>query len=114
MIRELFEGQDRGECRGDYKNFKFNSKKDPVTMAMCGRCVVREACLWYGVRHESYGIWGGLNEDDRKLVRKASNISTPPLLGYEKPLQAVSVYINRERSAKRMREMKWRRAKQLQ
>ena len=114
MIKELFEGQERGECRGDYEHFKFNSKSDPTTKAMCQRCVVREACLWYGVRHESYGIWGGLNEDDRKLVRKASGILVPPLLGYEKPLQVVSVYLNRERSSKRMKEMKWRRAEQLQ
>jgi hypothetical protein len=109
LIRELFNGEQRGECRGDWEHFKFNSKKSAVTMAMCDRCVVREACLEYALEHESYGIWGGANEKDRKKIRKERGIPQPPLLGYYNPLFPVNVKITNARSAQRMREMRYRR-----
>jgi len=82
-------------------------------MAMCGRCTVQDACRTYARAHESYGIWAGENEADRKKIRKELGIPQPPLLGYYNPIGPVSVYINRERSNKRMKDMKWRRANQL-
>ncbi len=37
--------------------------------SICGQCDVRDACLDYaiGIR-EPHGIWGGLNEVERKLM----------------------------------------------
>jgi WhiB family redox-sensing transcriptional regulator len=37
--------------------------------AICARCPVRETCLEFalGVR-ESHGVWGGLNEQERRQV----------------------------------------------
>ncbi len=35
--------------------------------SICGICPVRSACLDYAIRiHEPHGIWGGLNELERK------------------------------------------------
>ena len=37
--------------------------------AICAICPVRIECLEYAVRtHESHGIWGGLNELERRLL----------------------------------------------
>ena len=36
---------------------------------ICARCIVREECLGYAIRiREPHGIWGGLNENERKQV----------------------------------------------
>jgi WhiB family redox-sensing transcriptional regulator len=39
---------------------------------LCGRCKVREACLEYALFvQEPYGIWGGMNElERRRLLRR--------------------------------------------
>lgn len=37
--------------------------------AICGSCPVRKPCLDYAIRiREPHGIWGGLNEVERKQV----------------------------------------------
>jgi WhiB family transcriptional regulator, redox-sensing transcriptional regulator len=37
--------------------------------AICGGCPVRVDCLEYAIRiHETHGIWGGLNELERRLL----------------------------------------------
>lgn len=37
--------------------------------ALCGRCAVRERCLGYALEvGEPHGIWGGLNELERKRL----------------------------------------------
>ena len=37
--------------------------------AICATCPVREPCLTYALRiHEPHGIWGGLNEVERKQI----------------------------------------------
>ncbi len=36
---------------------------------ICGSCHVREECRAYSLRiREPHGIWGGLNESERRLV----------------------------------------------
>jgi WhiB family transcriptional regulator, redox-sensing transcriptional regulator len=36
---------------------------------ICGGCVVRTQCLDYAIRiREPHGIWGGLNEIERKQI----------------------------------------------
>jgi WhiB family redox-sensing transcriptional regulator len=38
--------------------------------AICRTCPVREPCLEYALRiREAHGIWGGLNEIERKSLR---------------------------------------------
>jgi hypothetical protein len=40
----------------------------------CNSCLVRIECADYGVRHEMYGIWGGLTESHRVALRKELGI----------------------------------------
>lgn len=39
--------------------------------AMCSDCPVRAQCAEYGVKWETYGIWGGLAPRERDKLRRA-------------------------------------------
>jgi WhiB family transcriptional regulator, redox-sensing transcriptional regulator len=42
-------------------------EREMVAKRICASCGVREECLEAALaRHESYGIWGGLNEFERR------------------------------------------------
>jgi len=39
--------------------------------AVCARCPVRLACLRYAlVTHQEFGVWGGHDEDERRVLRR--------------------------------------------
>jgi WhiB family redox-sensing transcriptional regulator len=43
--------------------------REAVAKAICGRCSVRESCLEYALQtHDPHGVWGGLNEMERRAV----------------------------------------------
>ncbi|MEO9181232.1 MAG: WhiB family transcriptional regulator [Acidimicrobiales bacterium] len=42
-------------------------ERELIAKRICASCGVREECLEAALaRHESYGIWGGLNEVERR------------------------------------------------
>jgi WhiB family redox-sensing transcriptional regulator len=42
-------------------------ERELIAKRICASCAVREDCLEAALaRHESYGIWGGLNEFERR------------------------------------------------
>ena len=44
-------------------------EREDRAKAICRSCVVRADCLDYAIRiREPHGIWGGLNEDERKQL----------------------------------------------
>ncbi|MGH9081548.1 MAG: WhiB family transcriptional regulator [Acidimicrobiales bacterium] len=44
-------------------------QREDRAKSICGTCVVRRECLDYAIRiHEPHGIWGGLNEMERKQM----------------------------------------------
>lgn len=46
--------------------------QDAAAKAICDRCPVRRQCLQSAMeRGERHGIWGGLNEDERKALKEA-------------------------------------------
>lgn len=50
--------------RRDEKEERENRAK-----AICAQCRVRQECLDYSIRiKETHGIWGGLNEQERKQL----------------------------------------------
>jgi WhiB family transcriptional regulator, redox-sensing transcriptional regulator len=69
-------------CRGEDSELFFapnyfekkeeKEAREERAKAICQRCDVREECLEYALRNrEPHGIWGGLNEMERKaLVRE--------------------------------------------
>jgi WhiB family redox-sensing transcriptional regulator len=70
------------ECRGDNAVFFFapshferkeeKDRREGVARALCRRCRVQQECLDYSLAvQEGHGIWGGLNELERKrLLRR--------------------------------------------
>ena len=76
--------QARAACRGPQAAAFFppthaERKEDKVARearakAICSTCVVQNDCLEYAIRiREPHGIWGGMNETERKqlLERRA-------------------------------------------
>ena len=44
-------------------------EREAIAKRICAGCAVLEQCLALAVRnHESHGIWGGLNEEERKVL----------------------------------------------
>jgi WhiB family transcriptional regulator, redox-sensing transcriptional regulator len=72
--------QERASCRGEDVVLFFgpDGERQPErdirerkARQICAACPVRAECLTYAVsRPEKYGIWGGLNEDERAAERR--------------------------------------------
>lgn len=71
--------QTKAACRGPQSSIffppsNFERKDDRVereerAKAICAGCSVRRPCLDYAIRiREPHGIWGGLNEIERKSL----------------------------------------------
>jgi WhiB family redox-sensing transcriptional regulator len=46
--------------------------REGIARSLCRRCKVREQCLNYSIAvAESHGIWGGLNELERKRLLRS-------------------------------------------
>ena len=44
-------------------------EREQRAKAICGQCTVRKPCLDYAVKiREPHGIWGGLNEVERRAL----------------------------------------------
>src|SRR5687768_2606660 len=51
----------------DLPNKHERIEREAAAKAVCARCVVRDPCLNYAVAAgERYGIWGGLNPQERR------------------------------------------------
>ena len=42
--------------------------------AVCAECRIKERCRDWGIRHERDGIWGGLAEQERRVIRRKHGI----------------------------------------
>ena len=71
--------QDKAACRGPHASiffppghFETKAEKEARELkakAICSGCAVRQPCLDYALRiREPHGIWGGLNEVERKQL----------------------------------------------
>jgi WhiB family redox-sensing transcriptional regulator len=71
--------QYRAACRGEDAEMFFapnyferkeeKEVREGQAKAICARCPVRDECLEYALRNrEPHGIWGGLNESERKAL----------------------------------------------
>jgi WhiB family redox-sensing transcriptional regulator len=50
-------------------------KQIAAAKAICARCPVRKACLRFALgTGQNYGIWGGLTEDDRRVLRRNKRV----------------------------------------
>jgi WhiB family redox-sensing transcriptional regulator len=80
LERPAWGWQDEAACRGDEVLLFFgpDGERQPEreirerkAKAVCAACPVRIQCLDYAVsRPEKYGVWGGMNEDERASERR--------------------------------------------
>jgi WhiB family transcriptional regulator, redox-sensing transcriptional regulator len=77
--REIEGWQEKAACRGPqsivfFPPSTFERKDEKLSRetrakAICAECAVREACLEFAVRiKEPHGIWGGMNELERRAL----------------------------------------------
>jgi WhiB family redox-sensing transcriptional regulator len=56
----------------DLPNKQDRLEREGAAKAVCARCVVRAECLTYAIAAgERYGIWGGLNPQERRAHARA-------------------------------------------
>lgn len=69
----------KASCRGPHASVFFppshverkdeKLRRESRAKAICAECLVRRACLDYAIRiREPHGIWGGLNELERRQI----------------------------------------------
>lgn len=72
-MREIPEWYSDGLCK-DYPTkmwYQFDTEKDRAAKRICNKCPVQAECLQYALANHETGVWGGLNDLDRKrLVKK--------------------------------------------
>ena len=71
--------QDDAACRGTDPELWFPSRGDSTTQqkAICAGCPVRAQCLEHAIVNvESFGIWGGTSERERRRIRAARRTKT--------------------------------------
>lgn len=68
----LGEWNGRGLCVGEDPEVFFPSHGDPGTDARetCAACRVRGACLNYATEADEFGIWGGLDQQERRNLKR--------------------------------------------
>lgn len=59
------------------------SSEEKMAKALCHQCPVVKECAEWGLRHEIYGIWGGMSPLDRKHARRKRNIRLEQIIGTE-------------------------------
>lgn len=76
--------QDRAACKGPQSVVFFppshverkdeREEREQRAKSICAICPVRAPCLDYALSiHEPHGIWGGLNEAERKQILSSSS-----------------------------------------
>jgi WhiB family redox-sensing transcriptional regulator len=72
----------RAACRGEDSNLFFapgyfekrgeKNAREAKAKQICARCEVRGRCLEYALKiEETHGVWGGLNEMERRALIRA-------------------------------------------
>ncbi|WP_226360979.1 WhiB family transcriptional regulator [Pseudonocardia sp. ICBG1142] len=56
---------------------------------VCANCPVQAQCREWGIENEAWGVWGGLDEDERAILRRRQGRpSLPDLLAAEQDWDA--------------------------
>lgn len=65
--------REKAACAGRQELFFDDNKKTLVREAkkLCAVCVVQQQCLAHAMKHDEYGVWGGLTANERRKARRA-------------------------------------------
>jgi WhiB family redox-sensing transcriptional regulator len=83
VVNTLGTWRARAACRGPETALFFppsnaerreeRDRREARAKSICGQCPVQPECLDHAVEFgEAHGIWGGLNEHERRLLLQAS------------------------------------------
>lgn len=63
-------------CRGMDPDIWFPGQSGDVKLpkSICATCPVSDPCQDHGLRHEAFGVWGGLTDRQRKRTRQRLGI----------------------------------------
>ena len=78
--------QMRAACRGEdsvlffapsyFEKREEKGSREAKAKRLCARCAVREPCLEYAMRtREAHGVWGGMNELERRRLLRARELA---------------------------------------
>ena len=74
-----------GACKGYPTNWWFpedntRASKDNMAKAItiCSACNISKECLQYALENETHGIWGGMKEVERELLRRRLGVQLSP------------------------------------
>jgi WhiB family redox-sensing transcriptional regulator len=111
-IGSTWHWQEKGACRDLDDGLFFHPpnerglarlRRDQRAKQICAGCVVRVECADYAIRsREPYGVWGGLTEEERRLIYRAIPLVDFPQARGEASAMCASEIddaIQRERSA---------------
>jgi WhiB family transcriptional regulator, redox-sensing transcriptional regulator len=65
----------RGACQGTDTEMFYSLSPIIIASAkaICRRCPVLAVCREWGIRREEFGIWGGLDELERRAIRRETH-----------------------------------------
>jgi WhiB family redox-sensing transcriptional regulator len=68
----LGDWQSRGSCVGEDPEIFFPVHGAPASKArkICAACPVKDRCLQYAIDADEFGIWAGLDQDERRNSRR--------------------------------------------
>ena len=52
-----------------------NTTEMVMAKSICRRCPHQAECLEWGIQNEMHGIWGGVAEGERRLIRRKRRIT---------------------------------------
>jgi hypothetical protein len=59
--------------------FSDSASRIEQAKAICGQCPVRDECLSHALQaREEFGVWGGLDRDERRRLLRRSRRAAPP------------------------------------
>lgn len=70
-----------GSCEGRDTNIWFPDAEDHLrtnereALRICHECPVQLRCLMYSLEWERFGIWGGMTEHQRHMIRRSLRIT---------------------------------------
>jgi WhiB family redox-sensing transcriptional regulator len=72
-----FDWRELASCAGKQELFFSDHKASVVREAkkFCDVCVVRTQCLAHAMKHDEYGIWGGLTANERRKAKRLNKSS---------------------------------------
>ena len=75
FMRKSF-GKDPGEkwkklgaCYKSDVTIFFEPTQLEYAKTICATCEVKKQCLDYSLFYDSFGVWGGMSEDERKILK---------------------------------------------